>query len=107
MYLEPYKPKDEYFSAEVPQEVLQVDLITPEARILSLHYPLLTRFRKIVVDKLKGLFQTENDAKQKVESSDLASSVVDTELAELNSVIRQELELFQKRTGVDLLYFNF
>ena len=87
--------------------MLQVDLITPEARIQSVHYPLLTRFRKIVFEKLKGLYEKENNVKAKVDSSELASSVVDTELVELNSVVRKELEQFQKRTGVDLLYFNF
>lgn len=72
-----------------------------------MHYPLLTKFRKIVFEKLKGLYQNENNSKAKVDSSDLAASTVDTELAELNSIVRKELEQFQKRTGVDLLYFNF
>jgi hypothetical protein len=49
--LKPYTPEDDFFTLPLPQDLLQLDLIQPEYRIQSLHYPLLQRFRKMMLER--------------------------------------------------------
>ena len=95
-YLQPYKPKDNYFSLAFGPELQQIDLIKADARVQSVHYPLLVRFRNLVLEKTLA-----------VKNGQSPSTEVLIELGTLvNYSIKQELEDYNMAFGVDLIYIN-
>lgn len=94
--MKPYVPKEEFFTQKFTEDLTQIEHILSNARVQSIHYPLLVKFRSTLLDIAMRILKVDMEDEEVTEFLNTCNL----------ETIQEIREYVKQRDGLDLMYIN-